>query len=127
MRLSCPHLACTALLLALSTPPAQARDTVRYGGFDPVARDAWLVDCYQKVAQRDAQAGIQPAPDAPDECQTYLDAYYERYTRTHAAPSQSQAAPGFAAPGYEASRYGADYTVADAPNFTSEEVVQSLP
>ncbi|WP_226638111.1 hypothetical protein [Novosphingobium profundi] len=127
MRLSCPHLTCAALLLTLSTTSASAREAVRYGGFDPVARDAWLVDCYQKVALRDAQAGIRPAPDAPDECQAYLDAYYERYTRTRTAPSQGKAGPGFTAPGYEASRYGADYTVAAGPDFTSEEVVQSLP
>ncbi|MCJ1960364.1 hypothetical protein [Novosphingobium mangrovi (ex Hu et al. 2023)] len=106
---------------------ANAREVVRYGGFDPVARDAWLVDCYQKVALRDAKAGIRPGTDAPDECQAYLDAYYERYTRTHTAPSQIQAGPGFTAPGYEASHYGADYTVAVGPSFTSEEVVQSIP
>lgn len=45
----------------LAQPPL-AQPAPRYAGFDPAARDAWLADCRQKVAYRDA--GRSPRRDS---------------------------------------------------------------
>ncbi|MCJ2182196.1 glycine zipper 2TM domain-containing protein [Novosphingobium sp. 1949] len=56
-----PLLLAAGAALVVTAPGAFAQSAapmpVRYGGFDPVARDAWLVDCRQKVAARDSQLG----------------------------------------------------------------------
>lgn len=140
-----PPMAAGALALGAASSASLAQgqqQPSRYAGFDPVARDAWLVDCRQKIALRDSGPGaarVGMAEDQghiEDECQAYLDAYYQRYTQGGYQPYYAQTsdtAPAPSAPEYEASRYGADYTnsgpsAADETiAFVSEEVVQPLP
>ncbi|MBT0668849.1 hypothetical protein HT136_10775 [Novosphingobium profundi] len=113
-------------------PATSESPRVRYGGFDPVARDAWLADCHQKVAARDSSPSARPVGRVPtDECQAYLDAFYERYT--HAGYAGYHPQTGAIISGYDPRRYGADYTHASEPGgsaglkFVSHEVVQRLP
>ncbi|WP_159979833.1 MULTISPECIES: glycine zipper 2TM domain-containing protein [unclassified Novosphingobium] len=110
-----------------------------YGGYEPAARDAWLVDCRQRLSSRDSGLGgaliggvvggfagnriagrgnrtvgtlagaavgaaagtvIDKAEDTgrnADECASYLDDYYARYTQTGGHPGYGG---GYAQQGY---------------------------